>query len=560
VAGDSQTRPGRTRSPYWRWPTTRTAPAPTRDAPSGARWWSVVVLAGVAAGLIGIAITELLHLAQHIAFGYTEDTFLHGVEHASPSRRLVVLLLAGLVAGVGWWLLRRRTTLRSVGDAIADPSQRLPMLSTTLDGCLQVIVVGLGASLGREGAPRQIAAAAADRLGHLARLDPARRRTLIAAGAGAGLAAVYNVPIGGCLFAVEVLLGAITLATVVPAAVCSAIAVVTSWLVLPRHATYQIQPLHLSASVMVFAAFIGPITGLAAVGFDTMVTAARGAAPRTGWRLLIATLVSFGALGCASIAYPQLLGNGKGPTELALTGSIGLGSAAILTALKPAATAACLRSGASGGLLTPSLATGALLGCVTGQAWQLLWPGGQTGAFAFVAAAAMLASTQRAPLCAAALMIELTHTGYTLIIPLALAITGALITSRWLSSRTGQHRVEHSARSDTARWADGSESDPNHPDTGQTSGEGHPIVVAQAAECRREQADTPAGEVTPHTGNETLDDIVTRLCGQHPEVDPATIRRMVAEAYRPLTDSPIRGFVPILVEQTANRALTSSRS
>ena len=67
-----------------------------------------------------------------------------------------------------------------------------------------------------------------------------------------------------------------------------------------------------------------PVTGLAAVVFDTAITSARAAAPRTGWRLLIATLVSFGALGGAAIAYPQLLGNGKGPTELALTGSIGL--------------------------------------------------------------------------------------------------------------------------------------------------------------------------------------------------------------------------------------------
>ena len=79
----------------------------------------------------------------------------------------------------------------------------------------------------------------------------------------------------------------------------------------------------------------------------------------------------------------------------------------------------------------------------------------------------MLASTQRAPLCAAALMLELTHTGYPLIAPLALAITGALLTSHWLSARTDPHRVEPSARSDTARWADGSESDPERPDAGR---------------------------------------------------------------------------------------------
>ncbi len=338
------------------------------------------------------------------------------------------------------------------------------------------------------------------------------------------------------------------------------IAVVTSWLVLPRHATYQIAPLHLSGSVFVFAVLIGPITGLAAVGFDTVITPARAAAPSTGWRLLVATLVSFGALGAVAIAYPQLLGNGKGPTELALTGSVGLGSAAILTVLKPAATAACLRGGATGGLLTPSLATGALLGCTAGQAWQLLWPGAQIGAFAFVTAGAMLASTQRAPLCAAALMVELTHTGYALIVPLALAITGALITSRWLATRIDSHLVDQPGRSDTARWADGSEADPDQTDTSRTLGEQHPVVAAQVAERHPDQAHTPTGEeVIQQTDKESLAGIVTRLRRKHPDVDPATVRRTVAEAYEPLADSPIRDFVPVLVEQTANRALTSSR-
>ena len=92
---------------YRRWATTSTPPEHAWAIVNDARWWSVVVLAGIAAGLIGIAITELLHLVQHVAFGYTEDTFLRGVELASPARRLAVLPFAGLVAGVGWWMLRR---------------------------------------------------------------------------------------------------------------------------------------------------------------------------------------------------------------------------------------------------------------------------------------------------------------------------------------------------------------------------------------------------------------------------------------------------------------------
>jgi H+/Cl- antiporter ClcA len=118
-----------------------------------------------------------------------------------------------------------------------------------------------------------------------------------------------------------------------------------------------------------------------------------------------------------------------------------LTTAAALTLLKPVATAACLRSGATGGLLTPSLATGALLGIAAGQVWQDLWPGGQPGAFAFIAAGAMLAVTQRAPLCAIALVLELTHTGYPLLVPLAIAVTAALVTDHQLSARSAAPAV-----------------------------------------------------------------------------------------------------------------------
>jgi H+/Cl- antiporter ClcA len=73
--------------------------------------------------------------------------------------------------------------------------------------------------------------------------------------------------------------------------------------------------------------------------------------------------------------------------------------------------------------LTPSLATGALLGVTAGHRWLELWPGGQLGTFAFITAGAMLAVTQRAPLCAIALILEFTHSGYPLLVPLMFAVT-----------------------------------------------------------------------------------------------------------------------------------------
>ena len=117
----------------------------------------------------------------------------------------------------------------------------------------------------------------------------------------------------------------------------------------------------------------------------------------TGWRLPVSTFVVFTAIGLLAIPYPQLLGNGKGPAQLAFAGTLPWSTLVALLILKPVVTAACLRSGATGGRLTPAVATGALLGAVTGKAWLLLWPGSRAEDFAIVAAAGFLAVTISAP-------------------------------------------------------------------------------------------------------------------------------------------------------------------
>jgi H+/Cl- antiporter ClcA len=98
-------------------------------------------------------------------------------------------------------------------------------------------------------------------------------------------------------------------------------------------------------------------------------------------------------------------------------------------ALKPVATAVCLRTGAVGGLLTPSVALGAVVGALAGHAEAALWPGTPVGALAVVGAGAVLAVTQRAPITAVVLAVELTHGGLALVVPLVLCAGGALATA-----------------------------------------------------------------------------------------------------------------------------------
>lgn len=413
--------------------------AETHAEPDG-RWWTVrfavgVLATGVLAGAGGIVLTLLLHLVQHLAYGYRENSFLFGAEHTAPVRRLLAMAVGGLAIGAGWWALRRWTTpVPSVAEVMKGPRFRFRLPEATTDAALQIVGVGIGASLGREGAPRLLGAAFADRLSGWLRLTAAQRRTVVACGAGAGLAAVYNVPLGGALFTLEILLGSAMLTDVLPALVSSAVATAVSWPVLSSRPTYAVAVQNLHPQVLVLAVLLGPVAGVVGVGFTAVVARARSLAP-TGWKLVLGCTVAFAVVGAAAMAYPELLGNGKGPTQLALDGSLPVLLLAVLVIGKPLATAACLAGGAIGGLLTPSLATGALLGALAGAGWSQLWPGAPVASYAIVGAAAVLATTQRAPLCAIVLALEFTHCGYQLTVPIMLAVAGALFTARAINRR-----------------------------------------------------------------------------------------------------------------------------
>jgi H+/Cl- antiporter ClcA len=305
---------------------------------------------------------------------------------------------------------------------------------------LQIVVVAMGASLGREGAPREVAAALASRLAELTGLSADERRVLIACGAGAGLAAVYDVPFGGGLFTLEVLLGTLALPVAVPAVVTSVLGAVTAWLFLGDTPVYAAGAPPVSATIVVFAVLAAPVAGLAGVGFVHLVAWSRRRVP-TGWRLPLATTAVFAAIGALAVPFPALLGNGKGPVQIVLDGGGTLPVLLALTLLKPLATVASRRSGATGGLFTPTLATGALLGAVLGHLWTLLWPGAPAGTYALVGAAAFLAAAQQAPLATVVLVLELTRAGSGMLVPVALAAVLAVLVARlvepWSTTTAG---------------------------------------------------------------------------------------------------------------------------
>ena len=173
---------------------------------------------------------------------------------------------------------------------------------------------------------------------------------------------------------------------------------------------------------MTWAVLAGPVIGLVSAGYIRLigwVSYHRA----TGTTALFAPVIAFGILGVIGIWYPQLFGNGLDMARDAFLGISSAGLLLTLFALKPLVTALCLGSGASGGLFTPTLATGAVLGGALGIAWNLAWPGSPSGAFAMVCAAAMIGASMQAPLSGLALVLELTHSGFGLMVPM-MAATG----------------------------------------------------------------------------------------------------------------------------------------
>lgn len=404
------------------------------DAALTPLFWALVVLTGIAAGLFGDLMMLILFSVQHLAFGYHSGSLEAAVEHSSDLRRLVVLLTGGMIGGVAWFLLRRYTSgeKTDLDDVVWGEGARLSFRRSLWTSVISVLVIGMGASIGRENAPKLMGGASASVLAGWARLSPAQRRLLMACGAGAGLAAVYNVPLGGALFTAEVMMGSISMPVVLPALACCWIATATAWLYLPDRPTYlDIPDYRFTVPLLGWALLAGPLIGLAASAYIRLIGWVSHH-QATGRVAAVAPVVAFGILGVIGFAYPQLFGNGKDMAHDAFAGAGGFALLLALAALKPLVTALCLGSGASGGLFTPTLSTGAVLGGAVGIAWSLAFPGSPTGAYALVGAAAMLGAAMQAPLAGLALILELTGGGFAIMIPMVAATVAATAVARYV--------------------------------------------------------------------------------------------------------------------------------
>ncbi|WP_370333894.1 chloride channel protein [Mycolicibacterium hippocampi] len=380
-----------------------------------------VVVIGLLAGVAGAATTLLLHAVEHLTYRYSFGTLLTGVENSEPVRRVLGPMVGGALAGCGWWLLRRRCEVPALSATIAE-HRPIPRLAMSLDAGLQVLLVGSGASLGREGAPRQLAAAWGDLGTSRWALTARDREILLACAAGAGLGAVYSVPLGGAVFAARILLGSWHPRVWGTALITSSLAVAVAAPVTHLEHALVWPDAELSYLFGFLALALAPLSVVVGLAFDRMLSTAKPRVlPQSA--TLIPAIAAAGLLtGICSIWLPELPGNGRSILEVSTNSGLTLGSAAAILLLKPLLTACFLRAGAVGGLLTPALATGAAAGSLVGLGLNQ-WTGTDlhVAALSLSCAAGVLAITQRSPLFAALFVWELARPPLWLLAVFAIA-------------------------------------------------------------------------------------------------------------------------------------------
>ena len=402
-----------------------------------ARIWLAIVLTGAGAGLAGGLLMKLLRFVQHVSYHYSSGDFLRGVEQVSGTRRLAVMFLAGVIAAAVLYGLKRSGAKSEGGlsEAIWTRYGQVSTGNTLIHALLSIVTVGMGVALGREGALKDTGAVVANKFSDWFSITPPQRQLLAACGAGAGMAAAYNVPLGGALFAAEVLLGSLMLSTALPAFVASFTAVAISWLLLPNETAYTLPALHVSRSLVVWAVVAGPVLGLVSVVYVRVIGWAQSGKLQ-GRNIILLPIVVFTALGFAAIKFPQLLGNGKNIVQLTYFNQVGAGLLCWLVVLRPLATALCLRTGAPGGLFTPTMTLGALLGDGMGRIWNHLSAGNEVAAYALVGSSAFLAAATLGPISSLAFLLELTRGADQLMVPLMIATAGATLTARCCEVRS----------------------------------------------------------------------------------------------------------------------------
>lgn len=349
---------------------------------------------------------------------------------------VLVPVLGGVIVGlVVAFVLgqERHHGVAGIVEAVALDGGRLRYRRVPVKAAAAAVAIGTGASVGPEDPSVQIGANLGSMIGQKLGLPEDRVRSLVAAGAAAGVAAAFNAPIAGVFFAIEVLLGDLAgtgLGVILLAAVTSSVLSQAYAGPEPAFAVPSYRP----GSLWELPAYValGGVAGAVGAAYVRAIDRARRGFEHSRIHPAARPALAALAVGAVALALPQVRGAGYELIDATLHGAAPAAWTLLaFVAAKLVLTAACIGSGMPGGVFAPSLALGAALGAAAGAAVAAAFPsiGAQPGPFAMVGMAAVLAGSVHAPLTAMLLLFEMTR-DYRILLPAMLATAASLFVSR----------------------------------------------------------------------------------------------------------------------------------
>lgn len=427
--------------------------------PEWATVMGTALIVGLSAGIVVLGFEWLIDTAEYVFF----EVIGGALGFLGDGAILVIIpALGGLVGGPIIYFMAREAKghgVPEVMEAVALHGGRIRPRVALVKSLASAVCIGSGGSVGSEGPIVQIGSALGSTVGQWLHLSEERIISLVACGAAGGIGAIFNAPIAGSLFALEVILGDFR-ATYFGSVVISAVIadVVVHVVKGSEHAFHVPVYALVNPGELGLYAVLGVLAAVVSVGFIRLLNWSEDVfegwkglpeyvKPATGGLLIgllgLGTVLLSGQIGGASglatsfgdppRLLPAFFGVGYDAIGEALLGQMALGVALALLLLKLVATSLTLGSGGSGGTFAPALFLGAALGVAFGQLVNLLFPGSTApaGAYALVGMAAVLAGTVHAPATAILLLFEITR-DYSIILPLMFATVIAVFISRAL--------------------------------------------------------------------------------------------------------------------------------
>jgi len=399
----------------------------------------VAVLIGAAAGYGNIIFRYLIAFIQEFFYGTKDEFLLEALIHTPVYKIVLIPALGGLIVGmVG--LVFKSAKGHGVPDVIKAIALNLKIspFVAVVKSFTSAITLGTGGSAGREGPIIHIGSALGSGVGKIFSFSTRRMKTAVACGAAGGLAATFNAPIGGAMFAAEVLLGEFGIRTFSPIIISSVIATVVSRGHLGNVVTFDVPEYHLrhfmELPLYMVLGFVCAIVGVFFIRFFYKTE-------ETFDNLKIPSFLkpALGGLllGILAIYSREIMGVGYDTiNQILASNQVGL-ALILIVFLKILATSLTLGSGGSGGLFVPALFIGTATGGALGWIFNAAFPGitSSSGAYALVAMSAMLGATIRAPLTAILIIFEITQS-YEIILPLMFATIIANVAANWLEKES----------------------------------------------------------------------------------------------------------------------------